>query len=551
MRPKASVVATIVIGAFALAVFAGILPMGFLPLENSGNVEASSRELRLFNRDSGASPQTEVDPLEATKAYVNDAIASYREDPEAALAYYRSGGSIVNDPPGLYLTLLDGDTIKVNPVFRGAEGLGISWREDPLGNRYGAKLAAADEDGIVVEYLLPISSQDYTFRKKTAWAIRANVPDIDNPGEMEDLVFSAGWLDLEGEVESTFNEAQKAVGAVIEARARMQVEVTVPTVGTAVPTFNYYKSTDSIDGEIYVWLAFPDGLITADATMPELVGQNIADVYPDVGERMLAVQPQQARWITHMWTNPQTNQVETKHSYVTNFIGIYIVSGYYGEMPPPALPGPCFMPIDGAGTYTGEWDDTCKSEKRPDDSDNGGQAGEDYYARFYTFTLDAAASVTITLTSDDEPPVDTFLYLRHGEEKDGEAVAVNDDISSSNRNSHIEDHPLEPGTYTIEATTYNAAEFGEFTLIVDIGPTGEPPEPPAPDMKYISIGSGANHVCAIADEGSIMCWGDDSEGQVSDRPTRGRFTAISSGDNHTCALRNDGAVVCWGSIDIP
>ncbi|MDE2688663.1 MAG: hypothetical protein OXI16_14370 [Chloroflexota bacterium] len=158
MRPKASVVATIVIGAFALAVFAGILPMGFLPLEKSGNVEASSRELRLFNRDSGASPQTEVDPLEATKAYVNDAIAAYREDPEAALAYYRSGGSIVNDPPGLYLTLPDGDTIVVNPIFRGAEGLSISWRDDPLGNRYGAKLATADEDGIVVEYLLPISS---------------------------------------------------------------------------------------------------------------------------------------------------------------------------------------------------------------------------------------------------------------------------------------------------------------------------------------------------------------------------------------------------------
>ena len=551
MRPKASVVAFTLIGAFALAVLAGILPMRFFSLENPGNAEASSHELRHLNRDSGASPQTEVDPLEATKAYVNDAIAAYREDPEEALAYYRSEKSIVNDPPGLYLLLLDDDTIKVNPIFRGAEGLSISWREDPLGNRYGAKLAAADEDGAVVEYLLPISSQDYTFRKKTAWAIRASVPDIENPGEMEDLVFSAGWLDLEGEVESTFTEAQKAVAAVIEARARMQVEVTVPTVGTAVPTFNYYKSTDSIDGEIYVWLAFPTGLITADATMPELVGQNIADVYPDVGEDMLAVPPQQARWVTHMWTNPETNQVELKHSYVTNFIGIYIVSGYYDETPPTTLIDPCIEPIAGSGAFTGSWADSCRSEYRPQDAAGGGQAGSDYYARFYTFTLEAASSVTITLTSDDDPPVDTFLYLRDGEEKDGEAVAKNDDISSSNRNSRIEDHSLEPGTYTIEATTDNAAETGEFTLVVDIGSTGEPPEPPALDMKYISISSGANHVCAIADEGSIMCWGDDSKGQVSDRPTSGRFTEISSGDNHTCGLRAAGAVICWGSIDVP
>ena len=551
MRPKASVAAITLIGAFILAALVGILPMEFLSLGNPGNAEASRHEMRLLDKDSGASPQTEVDPLEATKAYVNDAIAAYREDPEEALAYYRSERSIVNNPPGLYLTLLDGDTIKVNPIFRGAEGLSISWREDPLGNRYGAELAAADENGAVVEYLLPISSQNYTFRKKTAWAIRANVPDIDNPGETQDLVFTAGWLDLEGEVESTFTEAQKAVGAVIEARARMQVEVTVPTVGTAVPTHNYYKSTDSIDGEIYVWLAFPTGIITADATMPELVGQNIADAYPDVGEDMLAVQPQQARWITHMWPNPQTNQVELKHSYVTNFIGFYVVSGYYGETPPTTLIDPCIEPIAGSGTFTGSWDDSCRSEYRPQDADGDGQAGVDYYARFYTFTLDAAASVTITLTSDDDPPVDTYLYLRSGEEKGGEAVAENDDISSSDRNSRIENHSLEPGTYTIEATTYNAGETGELTLVVDIGPAVEPPEPPEPDSQYISISSGANHVCAIATDGSIMCWGDDSEGQVSERPTSGRFTEISSGDNHTCALRDDGAVICWGSIDVP
>ena len=548
MRQKVSVVAIALIGAFVLATFAGILPMGFLSSENSGNAEASSHELRLLNQEKGTSPQTGVDPLEATKAYVNDAIAAYREDPKAALAYYRSGGSVVNDPPGLYLTLLDGDIIKVNPLFRGAEGLSISWREDPLGNRYGEKLAAADENGIVVEYLIPIPTQDYTFRKKTAWAIRADVPDIDNPGEMENLVFTAGWLDLEGEVESSFTEAQKAIGAVIEARARMQAGVVVPEVGTAAPTLNYYKTIDSIEGEIYVWLALPNGLITADATRPELVGQNIADVYPDVGEDMLAVQPQQARWITHIWPNPQTNQVELKHSYVTNFIGIYVVSGYYGETPPPTPADTCAIPIDGSGTFAGSWDDSCESEYRPQDADGGGITGSDYYARFYTFTLDEAAKVTITLTSDDDPPVDTFLYLRTGEEKDGEPTVENDDISSSNLNSRIEDHPLEPGTYTIEATTYDAREVGEFTLVVDIDSTGEPPEP---DVKYVAISSGANHVCAIAEDGWIMCWGDDSEGQVSDRPTSGHFTEISSGDNHTCGLRDDGAVICWGSIDVP
>ena len=547
MRQKAIVAAIAPIGALVLAVLAGILPVGFLSLENSGNVEANSHELRLLNRDSGVSPQTEVDPLEATKAYVSDAIAAYREDPEAALSYYRSKQSFGYDPPGLYLTLLDGDTIIVNPIFRGAEGLSISWREDPLGNRYGAKLAAADEDGVVVEYLIPISGQGYTFRKKTAWAIRAEVPDIDNPGEMEDLVFSAGWLDLEGDVESTFTEAQRAVAAVIEARARMQVHESVPTVGTAVPILNYYKSTDSIDGEIYVWLAFPTGRITADATMPELVGQNIADVYPDVGEDMLAVQPQQARWITHMWPNPETNQAELKHSYVTNFLGFYVVSGYYGETPPSTPADPCVTPIDGSGTFTGYWDDACLSENRPRDEDDGGQADADFYALFYTFTLDEAASVTVNLASGSVE--DTYLYLLQGTGKSGEIVDENDDIESpTNLHSRIGPITLAPGDYTIEATTYSPAESGDFTLILE---TEAPVEPPEPEIEYKAISSGANHVCAIATDGSIMCWGDNSKGQVSGRPTSGHFTQISSGDNHTCALRNDGVVVCWGSIDLP
>ena len=800
MRHKASVVAITLIGALVLAAFAGILQVG---LGNSGNVEASSRELQLLSQEKGASPQTEVDPLEATKAYVNEAIAAYRADPEAALAHYRSEESIVNNPPGLYLTLLDGDIIKVNPTFSGAVGSSIAWRDDPLGNRYGAKLAAAPEDGIEIDYLIPIPSQDYTYRKKTAWAIRANVPDIDNPGETKDLVFTAGWLDLEGDVESAFTEQQKAIGAVIEARARVQV-------ATAVPTLEHYKSADSVEGEIYVWLAFPSGLIAADATMPGLVGQNMTDAYPDVGADMLAVQPQQARWISHRWTNPETNQVELKHSYVTRFFTFYIVSGYYDEAPPvvghraaaqayvqqaiadyrenpeaakeyyrseasvdrendlylfivegteiilnggfrgsegeditgrigvdavgkeygkeiadadetgrfvtylipdprdgytlyrkhtwaikadglifaagswdrteevestlephehvvatiykagarllafggdqaafgrlvqyyntpasidgeryvflvapngiivadatrpdllrtniadlqasddselgqriaavqeggelwlshmwqnpatgqaelkhtyvtrfrgiifgsgyyggtppPAPADPCIMPIDVPTTKMGEWDASCLSENRPSGED--GQAGANYYARFYTFTLDEDARVTITLTSNE----DTFLYLMEGEGKDGTIVADNDDISSGDRNSRIEDSPLDRGTYTIEATTYDPETAGDFTLVVEIDETGEPP---APEVTYIAISSGANHVCAIATGGSIMCWGNDDYGQVSERPTSGSFTQISSGDNHTCALRDDGAVICWGSFDIP
>ena len=809
MDRRKMILALTILGVFVFAVVAGAQQGGLSPLGNVASAKAASGEFQLTNDVEGVTPQTDADRLEATKDYVNKAIAAYREDPEAALAYYRSEESVVDDPPGLYLLLLDGDTIKVNPVFSAAEGTRISWRDDPLGNMYGARLAAADEDGVVVEYLLPISSQDYTYRKKTAWAIRADVPDIDNPGSETSLVFSAGWLDLETDVESTFTEAQRAVGEVIEARGRIQAE-------TWQRTRNHYKNPDTIDGEFYVWLAFPSGPIAADATMPELEGTNIADAYPEVGEEMLALEGFETRWFSHMWPNPVTGQVELKHSYVTRFFDFFIVSGYYdeappvvgpraaaqayvrtaiaayredpdaakeyygseasvdrendlylfiidgteiilsggfagsvgdditgrigtdaigkeygkelaaadengvfvdylipdpldnytlfrkhtwaikadglifaagswdktvdveatlephehvvgaiykagarllrlgaqrtlgyyntpasidgeryvfiidgdgitglpagtiladatgafprganineqratdvqdlgmqiaavpegdfswishlwpnpandgeieqkhtyvtkfrglifgsgyyGDMPPPAPADPCLVEIGGGGTFTGSWNDECLSESRPQDAAEGGTAGEDYYARFYTFTLDAESDVTITLTSDE----DTFLYLLDGHGTSGSENAKNDDIANDDRNSRIEATGLAAGDYTIEATTYDAETSGNFTLSVEIGDVTT--VPPPSEVKYKAISSGLKHACAITTAGSIDCRGDDSSGQVSERPTSGNFTDISSGEDHTCALRDDGAWICWGSVTVP
>ena len=240
-------------------------------------------------------------------------------------------------------------------------------------------------------------------------------------------------------------------------------------------------------------------------------------------------------WIgPHLWRNPATGQEERRHTHVARFLGFYLISGYYE-------PEPCVNPIDGSGAHTGTWGDaSCVSETRPNDADDGGTAGETYYARFYTFTLDEASDVTVTLKSDE----DTYLYLLDGHGKSGRVVAENDDLNDDNRDSRITKR-LDAGDYTIEATTYDENTAGSFTLTVEAEAV------PPPVKEYKAISSGANHVCALATDGSIMCWGDDSQGQVSKRPASGVFTTIDSGDNHTCALRNDGAVICWGSITVP
>ena len=123
------------------------------------------------------------------------------------------------------------------------------------------------------------------------------------------------------------------------------------------------------------------------------------------------------------------------------------------------IPDPCVTPLEtptGVVTQTGTWADDCQSTNR---------IGT--YARFYSFTLEQEAEVQIDLMSSHDP----FLFLLHGDGRDGTLVAQNDDVTVNvDLNSRIS-MTLAAGTYTIEATTYNTWATGDFTLRI-VGPEG-------------------------------------------------------------------------------
>ena len=216
--------------------------------------------------------------------------------------------------------------------------------------------------------------------------------------------------------------------------------------------------------------------------------------------------------------------------------------------PTPEPTASCWTEVEGDAIFYGAWDENCLSDKPAED-------GGDRYAQFYTFGLTETANIIITLESAE----DAMLYLLEGDGKDGRVLEQNDDADNAAGLNLATDSriamELQPGDYTIEATTYAATTSGDFTLTVTLGVTVEPPPPPptptptpppAADTGYTFISSGADHVCALHSDGSVACWGENDQGQAT--PPNGTYIAISSGQSHTCALRSDGAVVCWGNM---
>lgn len=80
----------------------------------------------------------------------------------------------------------------------------------------------------------------------------------------------------------------------------------------------------------------------------------------------------------------------------------------------------------------------------------------------------------------------------------------------------------------------------------------------------VAISCGYSHACALLDDGTAVCWGRNSRGQLGidtededdhATPTLVRtadggvfagLRSISCGDQITCAVREDGTVWCWG-----
>jgi cysteine-rich repeat protein len=103
----------------------------------------------------------------------------------------------------------------------------------------------------------------------------------------------------------------------------------------------------------------------------------------------------------------------------------------------------------------------------------------------------------------------------------------------------------------------NPGEMGDALPAIDLG-TG---------VKAAALTAGAHHVCVLLRHGRVKCWGDNTQGELGlgDKNVRGddpgemgdalpavdlgtgkRVVAIDAGADFTCALLDEGSVKCWG-----
>ena len=89
-----------------------------------------------------------------------------------------------------------------------------------------------------------------------------------------------------------------------------------------------------------------------------------------------------------------------------------------------------------------------------------------------------------------------------------------------------------------------ATSLGSAVCVLgaDVGLVRASAASPGPALG--SIAGGVYHACAVRSDGTLACWGLDTNGQST--PPAGTFTQVAAGGSHTCGVKTNGTLACWG-----
>lgn len=74
--------------------------------------------------------------------------------------------------------------------------------------------------------------------------------------------------------------------------------------------------------------------------------------------------------------------------------------------------------------------------------------------------------------------------------------------------------------------------------------------------RWSQVSAGGRHSCGILETGALLCWGDNTSGQLGAgaydttwraQRVEGEWAQVAAGEAHTCAVNLDGQLYCWGA----
>ena len=243
---------------------------------------------------------------------------------------------------------------------------------------------------------------------------------------------------------------------------------------------------------------------------------------------------------------------------VLGAVGAFLLAGCSGQKGPSGTPAGGAQQIFDAAVH-GSAAAPAPAEDPAGDPPDIGSGSEAGSAQPGVMSRDAGGAVAIDAEAGDgstlvAPPSDA------GVEPDGGTKACSagfDRDSTSGECVDIDECSIEHGGCHVHAMcTDNSVPAAPPTCACPADYIGDGTHC---DLRFRAVRVGSEHVCGLARDGSLYCWGNNRRGQLgtgniqfgpeSSRPTRvgsdSDWTDLAVGEQRTCATRA-GALYCWG-----
>ena len=252
-------------------------------------------------------PSRTEQPAAYTKALVEQAIRRYVvTGRDAVIEYYKNPETVDGQ---WYVYLWDADAnILAHPTAPQLIGTnGNDLNPDINGYHFGPDLAAAPPEGAWVTYtfLNPESDEQ---AKKRSWV------------QLYDgLIFGSGWYP------SKDRPAQYTQSLVQEAIERYDREGRDDVIA-------YYNNPEIVDGQWYVFIMNEKGISVAHPTRKDFIGTDRSQAKDVNGKpygQELVAATEQGRWVSYVFENPDTEELQQKQTWVVKHNGLIFGSGWY------------------------------------------------------------------------------------------------------------------------------------------------------------------------------------------------------------------------------